>query len=201
MIKNFLLLLFLSSIAFGDVVYSPLYNHTKQEKEMVGIAQELSNDLLNSSCFEKFMLDRKLIQTNGLTRKQVVDDLKSKDLAVPVHMYHKMASKVVGYREPPLPDVYTNRKFHNGSTACARGSNLLHEWSHTAGYGHDFKATRRRPRSVPYSINAAFKVCCACDGIKDCEILDEPVKPKTKVFCRRTWYTLWIVRKCYTMTL
>jgi hypothetical protein len=154
------------------VHFSPLRYHTTEEKEVVAVAEKLSNDLLQSKCFENFMVTRGLIDTNGKTAIQVVEDLKTKNLTVPVEMYSAWWSNVVGYRQPPAPDVYTNRKFHAGATACSRGSNLLHEWSHSADYDHSYKATALRPRSVPYSINAAFDVCCSCVGnsIKNCSI-------------------------------
>lgn len=155
------------------VRFFPLRNHTAEEKEVVVIAEKLANDLLQSQCFENFIVNRKLIDTEGKTPIEVVKDLKTKNLTVPVEMYSKWYSKVVGYRQPPKPDVFTNRKYHAGATACSRGSNLTHEWSHSAGYGHSYSDTPTRPFSVPYSINAAFTACCKCvnNSIKNCSIL------------------------------
>lgn len=31
---------------------------------------------------------------------------------------------------------------------------LLHEWTHTRGYSHDFWATKKRPTSVPYLLGS-----------------------------------------------
>lgn len=159
--------------AVAGVHFSPIKNYTVEETEVLKVSEQLANDLFKSKCFENFMVNRKLIDTNGKTPLEVVNDLKSKDLTVPVVMYSAWYSKVIGYRQPPKPDVYTNRKYHAGATACSRGSNLTHEWSHTAGYGHSYAATPTRPFSVPYSINAAFTVCCKCqnDSIKKCSIL------------------------------
>jgi hypothetical protein len=110
-------------------------------------------------CFEDFLLKRKMISTNGKTNRQVIDHIRAADLEVPVVMYYKN-NRVVGYRQPPKPTIYTNRKFHAGTTPCNAGSNLFHEWSHTLGYGHTYKATSVRPYSVPYSLNAVTKACC-----------------------------------------
>lgn len=140
--------------------FKPVSGHTVEEAAMVSKAQDAVNKAVASQCFEDFMVNRKLIQTNGLTPSQVVAQIRAASLTVPVVMYSKWMSRVVGYRVPPDPTVYTNRKFHAGATACSRGSNLLHEWSHVLGFEHDFNASINRPYSVPYSLNAAMEACC-----------------------------------------
>lgn len=168
---------------YSGIKFSPLTNHTAEEKEVVAIAEGLANDLIKSQCFLSFMENRELkdkkgrvfhkglISTNGKTPKQVVDHLKGLSLTVPVEMYYTNNS-TVGYRWTGDPKVFTNRKFHAGATACARGSNLTHEWSHVAGYGHTSKATSIRPATVPYSINGAFLSCCECkkNSVKSCSV-------------------------------
>jgi len=152
--------------------FSPVVNYTTDEKAVLAVSEKLANDLVQSSCFENFMKMRSLIDTNGMTAEQVVVKLKTTNLAVPVEMYYKRFSNVVGYRQPPALNIYTNRKFHAGATACSRGSNLTHEWSHSVGFDHSYQATVLRPRSVPYSINAAFEACCICEknSILKCSI-------------------------------
>ena len=152
-------------------IFNPLRNHTVEEKEAVAKAEVLVNALIDSSCFEQFFLSRGLIQTDGRTADQVVKHIRSiKELAVPVEMYYDRFSRVVGYRQPPSLTIYTNRKFHAGTYVKDRASNLGHEWLHSVGYGHDFKATKRRPYSVPYSFNAAMEECSACKSINNCFI-------------------------------
>lgn len=160
-----------SSIAKG-VHFEPVRNYTAEEKAVLVVAEKLANDLLQSSCFEKFMVNRALIETEGKSNIEVVNLLKNTNLTIPVEMYSKWWSNVIGYRQPPKPDIYTNRKYHAGSTACARSSNLTHEWSHTVGFSHSFESTPKRPFSVPYSINAAFSECCFCEknSITSCSI-------------------------------
>lgn len=160
----------ISAPAIGQIKFSPVKNYTKDELEVLGISEQLANQLVKSQCFAQVMESRGLIQTDGKTPKEVVEHIKTARLSVPVTMYYKWGN-VVGYRNPGDPTVYTNRRFHAGATACSRASNLTHEWSHVLGYGHDFKATVRRPKSVPYSINFAFQKCCSCEGIKNCKIL------------------------------
>ena len=135
------------------------------EQEKVIQAEQRGIQVIASKCFSDFMLKRKLIQTNGKTPAEVVKDLRENPLIVPVHYYYENSS-VVGYRQPPWPDIYFNRKFHNNYGTCATASNAAHEWSHSIGYGHDFEATARRPYSVPYSINAASTACCPLAGAR-----------------------------------
>lgn len=155
----------------SGIHFSPVRNYTFEETQVLAVAESLANKLVKSSCFENFMVKRNLIETNGKTALEVVNVLKTSDLTIPVEMYYKN-NNVVGYRQPPAPDIYTNRKFHAGSNACARGSNITHEWSHTAGFSHAYRATKSRPFSVPYSINAAYVACCFCEknSITNCQI-------------------------------
>lgn len=152
--------------------------------------------MLSSSCFSTFVKKReKLIETNNLDRDGVLESLSKSRLTVPLKMYYKN-NGVVGYRNPPSPQVNTNRKFHAGASACSRASNLTHEWSHSLGYGHSYNANYNRQFSVPYTINAGFLACCECNGIKDCKILDKPKEIKSKV-CYRNWKWLWLKKTCY----
>ena len=147
----------------GHLAFDPVRNYTTEERAVLLVAENLANKLLQSKCFEEFMLKRNLIDTNGKSRADVVTHLKHSQLTVPVEMYYSDNS-TVGYRQPPAPDIFTNRKYHAGATACSRSSNLTHEWSHSLGYGHASQPWPSRPRSVPYSINAAFLQCCSCEG-------------------------------------
>ena len=151
------------------IQFSPVVFYKAQELEVLEIATRLSNEVTASSCFKNFMAKRSLVQTGGLTNQEVITKVSTTKLTVPVQMYYQN-NGVIGYRNPPKPTIYTNRKFHAGASACARASNLTHEWSHVLGFKHDFKRTKRRPFSVPYSIGAAFEICCSCKGIKDCTV-------------------------------
>lgn len=137
---------------------------TPYEQEKIIAAEQRGIQVIASKCFADFMAKRGLIQTNGKTPAQVVNDLRENELQAPVHYYYENSS-VVGYRQPPYIDIYFNRKFHDNYGTCATASNAAHEWSHSIGYDHDFNATARRPYSVPYSINAAFTACCPRSGI------------------------------------
>ena len=152
------------------IIFSPVKGYTKEEAAVLVVAQRLVNESIQSSCFERFFMSRDLIQTGGLTNSGVIKKIQDARLIVPVTMYEKFYSNVVGYRQPPDDTIYTNRKFHAGATACARASNLGHEALHDVGFGHDFNPTTRRPFSVNYSYNAMMSVCCTCQGVTKCKI-------------------------------
>lgn len=132
------------------------------EKQVVKTEKALDKitEVYNSKCFSNFMLKRGLIQTNGKTPSEVIKHLITKKVNAELIWYYKRFSKVHGFTQPGVKWIKLNAKYHTGTTICDEGSNIAHEASHKIGYGHDFKATKRRPYSVPYSINSAFKACC-----------------------------------------
>mgnify|MGYP007083436608 CR=1 FL=1 len=146
------------------IQFSPIINYGPKETENLKIAEKLANTVVQSTCFERFMLARKMNGMNGKTRQQVVDHLRSTKLTVPVKMYYT-SKNVIGYRQPPSPTVHTNRKYHgvnSGKSNRYRASNLTHEWSHVLGYKHAFRNPSQY--SVPYSITAAFNACMNIKG-------------------------------------
>lgn len=132
---------------------------TDQERALLALAETKANETVQSKCFEDFMLKWGLIMTDGKTPAQVVAHLRQVRLTVPVHYYYRRNS-TVGYRQPPYPDVYFNRRFHTFYDACETASNATHEWSHVIGYDHPSDRTPTRGRTVPYAINQGFDQCC-----------------------------------------
>jgi len=183
----------------NHISFFPLTNYPQDQLEVVQIAENLTNEMLHSSCFEQVFLNRQLAQTENRSNKEVINHLRSLKGSVPVVMYYSFKN-VVGYRSPPSPTVYTNSKFHNNANACERASNLAHEAvGHSLGnYDHDYYETSRRPYSVPYSLNTAFEKCCACSSTTDCKILETPAKTTKQRFCYRSWKYLWLKKVCYT---
>lgn len=143
-----------------------IVNHNSKEKAHLQRALNKVREVMASKCFEEKLLQRvepnkdRMRQTNGLTNAEVIKDLRSKAVEVRFEMYSKWYSKVKGYTYPSTNKIWTNRKFHNGSTDCNKGSNALHEISHKMGYGHAFKANNLRPYTVPYSLNWVMSQCC-----------------------------------------
>lgn len=140
---------------------------TDKEKSRLAKAEKLANEMIQSQCFEKFWMKAELdsAQNKNKSNAELLNQLKTARFTAPVHYYYSLKN-VVGYRNPGKPDIYFNRKYHNNFNECNTVSNAIHEWSHAAlEWDHDYKATERRPRSGPYTLNAAADKCCFKDKI------------------------------------
>ena len=128
------------------------------ELDFIRSATEKVNEVVAGTCFREKLMAMPLIQTEGRSPKQVVDSLIG--VEIDIEMYWTV-KRVLGYTLPSVPKVWLNRRYMTKWNVCDTASLLAHEASHKVGYGHDFKATARRPQSVPYSVNRAFGACCS----------------------------------------
>lgn len=151
------IVLFLIKSSFAD------FNYTTTDKSYqakIVDVQKKVNETLKADCFKNFILKRsKLVQTNGNTRLQVIEDMRTSSQLIEVKTYFK-SNNVIGFRIPPKKEININKHFHDSYSICSSAANIAHESAHVIGYTHDFKLTKRRPYSVPYSISSAFNVCC-----------------------------------------
>jgi len=162
--KNIILVFFLLfSVAvhadFKVIQVDKFINHTALELKRNTLAIEKIREMAFDKCFEKEFLARKLIQTNGKTNQQILDEIRKSQITVNLKMY-KSFKNTVGYTYPNDSTLYLNRKFHNHMGQCDVGSNIFHEDAHKLGFGHDFRANYQRQFSVPYSINFVMGKCC-----------------------------------------
>ena len=135
----------------------------KDEIMLVTVASDKVNEVVQSKCFTDFMLDRDMIQTKGQSNEQVVKVLQSATGKINVKFYSKRWTSEMAVRYPPSPDINFNRVYWTGNkNVCEWASTLAHEGlGHVLGdYDHDFRYSKSRDFSVPYSINFAFKQCC-----------------------------------------
>lgn len=61
-------------------------------------------------------------------------------------------SITVGYTNSGSPKIYMNRRFFSRQQPYEVTSNIIHEWLHKIGFGHDVSETPSRPYSVPYAV-------------------------------------------------
>lgn len=134
-------------------------NCTVAEFDRIKAAESKVNDVIIGSCFREKLTAMPLIQTEGRSPHQVVDHLAASRVKVDTEMY-RTVKRVLGYTIPGIDKIWLNRNKMMKWGVCDTASLLAHEASHKAGYHHDYKATSRRPNSVPYSINRAFEACC-----------------------------------------
>ena len=115
---------------------------------------------MQSKCFKEEFLKSELIQTNDLSNIEVYNHIQSSYTEISLNLYYKRFSKVNGYTYPDSDTINLNNKFHRNYGVCSSSANLAHEVTHKYGYDHDYKATRRRPKSVPYTVGRIVKLCC-----------------------------------------
>jgi hypothetical protein len=106
------------------------------------------------------------VQNDGLTNLEVYEKImtgaeslnlvRDQEMDIDVTMYYKNNS-TVGYTYPSTPRTWVNSKFFNKYTHSQVAKNVVHEWTHKVGFGHDFKRTSRRPYSVPYAVGSIIE--------------------------------------------
>lgn len=74
------------------------------------------------------------------------------DLNLELKNFSWFQRNVVGYTTESSDTLTINRSFFSAYTPAEVAGNLAHEWLHKLGFEHDFKATARRPDSVPYEL-------------------------------------------------
>lgn len=134
-------------------------NCTFVQNKFLGEAVVKVNETIESACFADFIKNRQMIMTNEKSNTEVVQSLLAAKVVVDIRTYYTM-KRVLGYTIPGKNKIWINRKYMLTWNQCDLASLLGHESSHKIGYGHSYYATKERPFSVPYSINAAFKQCC-----------------------------------------
>ena len=65
----------------------------------------------------------------------------------------------VGYTYANTIKQWINRKFFWALKIWGVMGNIVHEWGHKLGFGHDYKRTARRPFSICYQLNRIIKEC------------------------------------------
>ncbi|MBS1153605.1 MAG: hypothetical protein H6Q89_5303 [Myxococcaceae bacterium] len=74
------------------------------------------------------------------------------DLNVSLQSFSWFQRNLVGYTTESSDTLTTNRRFFSSYSPAEVAGHLAHEWLHKLGFEHDFKATARRPDSVPYEV-------------------------------------------------
>lgn len=121
----------IASKEFKDRVYAHKYDGISGFASSVATPSEVYAKLLSGA--EKLSL--------------TVDN----ELDMIISFYYADTS-VIGYTYATTKTVYVNTKYFDNYRLNSVAANLLHEYMHKLGYGHDSSATARRPYSVPYAL-------------------------------------------------
>lgn len=153
--------------------FKPVLEYTTaNERTMIEMAAIRLGGVLKSDCFKSFILERRLIQTEGRSNIEVLNHVLSLSGDIPVKMYARCITRsfscpfptsAVAYRKPPSLEINLNRVYFTGSrSVCDWASTIAHEsLGHALGnYSHSKYWNKDRDYSVPYSLGAAIDACC-----------------------------------------
>lgn len=96
------------------------------------------------------------VYANILDANEKLQPEKDGEVDMEVEFYYA-ANSTVGYTYPNVKRIYVNTKFFDSYKPSSVAANLIHEWLHKLGYGHDSASTARRPYSVPYGVGSIMR--------------------------------------------
>lgn len=134
-------------------------NFTKDEYNKFQRAISLGEQVLNSIEFKNKVLSAKFRETDNKSNKEIYDMFMSgkdafnkeidSDIDIYISMYYS-ANKVIGYTYPSTYKTWMNRKFFKKFDVTEILGNLVHEYCHNLGFGHNIRVGRSN--TVPYRI-------------------------------------------------
>lgn len=144
-----------------------LLNFTTDQANKVQNAADRIRKIVASQEFKDAVINhtwngkKTFANNNGLSNLQIYDRLvvgaeqlypeKNSTMDVELELYYE-DSNTVGYTYPNTTHIWMNLKFFNTYGPPQVAGNLMHEWLHKLGFGHDVSSTAQRPYSVPYAI-------------------------------------------------
>ncbi len=144
------------------------YKFTASGRKKIDAAADLIKQVVSSEEFKNKVLNhryngkRQFANNNGLTNKQIYNKIlagaeklkptKDNEMDLELQLYTDNDSNTVGYTYPNTNRVWMNSKYFNKNTPALVTTNMMHEWLHKLGFGHDVEATKKRPYSVPYAV-------------------------------------------------
>jgi hypothetical protein len=156
------------------VVINQYQNFNNQEYQKLLAAKSAIETIVNHRLFREEVLAAEFGETNGKSNEQILQMIlegteilspeQDYEIDVSIIVYYSF-KKVVGYTYASTPITWINRKFLFSFKGLKFASNMMHEYMHKLGFGHDFWPTKRRPFSVPYQMNRIIEKVGAQLGI------------------------------------
>ena len=173
------IVLFFISCARADAqenfdVRTTLIGFTARQEKKVNAASRLIRKIVKTKEFRDQVLNhtwkgkKRFADNNGLTNEQIYKKIldgseRQTDLGpnntmdLEIELYTDHDSITIGYTYPSIVRIYMNRKYFNKFKPYQVADNMMHEWLHKIGFGHDVKNTPERPYSVPYAVGYIVK--------------------------------------------
>jgi hypothetical protein len=151
-------------------------NFTRTQENKVLDAADLVKQVIASSAFKSRILNhtykgkKTFVDNLGLSNAKIYKKiLESSEKLNPGKNYtmditlatYQTDANVIGYTLPNVNKVWMNTRYLNKFTPVQVSSNLVHEWLHKLGFGHDYESTPSRPYSVPYAVGSIIKSLAA----------------------------------------
>lgn len=140
-------------------------NFSPARRSKLDQAVMLMSQVFNSPDFATDVLRYPFSDDSGLNNSGILDrvmagaELLDPDVDQECDLYVKIYFpswfkkwSVIGYGYAGERTIYCNGYWFDRMTIAEIAGNLAHEWCHKLGFEHDFRATNRRPNSVPYAI-------------------------------------------------
>ena len=134
-------------------------------------ARRLIEATVNGAAFRNAVLAARFLDTRlerpdgsvveNLSNQQILDTILSGAeqgtpadgvIGLRVTLYHQWWASALGWTDEDGVIHTCSNKFFNGAEPNEVAGHWLHEWTHAAGFRHDYKRTSRRSQSVPYVI-------------------------------------------------
>lgn len=133
-------------------------NEAKELIKQVIASDEFKNEVLGHTYQGK----RQFANSNGLSNEEIYKKIlegsenltpgKNNQMDLHLEAYTDPKSITVGYTFKTAKKIWMNTKYLSMYPAAKITTNMVHEWLHKLGFGHDADATKKRPYSVPYAV-------------------------------------------------
>lgn len=162
----------------GLDINANLTNFTASQEEKMREALKRLKIVVNSEQFRERVLahtyngSNQFVNNNGLSNEEIYirimegaetlsrdgdgGNVVDSEMDIDIKLYYSSRS-TVGYTYPNVLQIWVNRKYFIPNSLGAVAANVIHEWTHKLGFGHDSKRTSRRPYSVPYGVGTIMK--------------------------------------------
>jgi hypothetical protein len=143
-------------------------NFGPQDQAKVESAVSLMKKVISSPEFKEAVLghtykgEKTYVDNKGLSNEEIyriiIDGAeemgvttKNNRLDVELELYRD-STTTIGYTYPDSTRIWMNLKYFQKYTPLKVAGNLMHEWMHKLGFGHELKYNKDRDYSVPYAI-------------------------------------------------
>lgn len=143
------------------------HNMTSSQEAKIQRAEDKIKAVIASEAFRSRILNhtyngkKTFVDNRGLTNSQIymkilngaekLQPAKNNQMDLGIKVYYE-DSNTVGYTMTNSKFINMNTKYLNKYTANQVTRNMIHEWLHKLGFGHDVNYSTSRDYSVPYAV-------------------------------------------------